>query len=95
MTLAPLFYLTSMPSYDYLLLLKEGLEMTHGLQESFHDSNGEGEEVTAFTLTDLQENQKYQVALYFIFFFKILYTAERLLIYPSPSGKSLTKLSLE
>jgi len=35
--------------------------MTHGLQESFHDSNGEGEEVTAFTLTDLQENQKYQV----------------------------------
>jgi hypothetical protein len=35
--------------------------MSHGLQESFHDSNGEGEEVTAFTLTDLQENQKYQV----------------------------------
>ncbi len=46
--------------------------MTHELQESFHDSNGEGEEVTAFTLTDLQENQKYQVL--FISFFSSKYS---------------------
>jgi len=37
------------------------------MQESFHESNGEGEEVTAFTLTDLQENQKYQVLFQHIF----------------------------